>query len=74
MTKEEVRRRELLVKDDSLKLKEYSKVAKSSRLVQKKLIEELAEVDQFLTDWLTRRDQERKKLETKTQKRRTRKS
>ena len=62
MTKEEVEKRKLLVKEDGIKLKEYEKIGKSSRLIQKKLIEELNEVDEKLTEWLNSKDRERKEL------------
>ncbi|MAE59390.1 MAG: hypothetical protein CME69_10945 [Halobacteriovorax sp.] len=62
MTKEEVEKRKLMVQEDKKKLSEYTKVAKSDRLVAKKLIEELNEIDQKLTDWRKKKDQEKDKL------------
>ena len=52
MTKDEVERRKLLVKEDKASFKKYEKVAKSKRLVKKKLIEELNEVKEDLNKWL----------------------
>ncbi len=62
MTKDEVDKRKLLAKEDSAKLVEYQKVAKSDRLVRKKLIEELEDIEERLEDWARRRDKERKEL------------
>ncbi|MAF78828.1 MAG: hypothetical protein CME60_11745 [Halobacteriovoraceae bacterium] len=63
MTKEEVEKRKLLVKEDSVKLKEFQKIAKSDKLVRTKLIEELEEVKTKLSTWL--RDQAKIKKELK---------
>jgi DNA gyrase subunit A len=63
MTKEEVEKRKLLVKEDSIKLKEFEKIAKSDKLISIKLIEELEEVKTKLSNWL--RDQARIKKELK---------
>lgn len=75
MTKEEVARRKLMVKDDSAKLKEFQKIAKSDKLVRKKLVEELTDVKQQLNDWLKDRAREKKdllkKLQKKTAKKKT---
>src|SRR5690606_18584559 len=62
MTKEEVAKRQLLVKDESAMLKEFQKIAKSMVLVQKKLIEELREVEVKLNDWLKNKANEKAKL------------
>ncbi len=62
MTKEEVEKRKLMITEDKKKLLEYTKVAKSDRLVAKKLIEELQEVDDNLTAWRKQKDQEKEKL------------
>jgi len=59
MTKEEVERRKLMVAEDTRKLSEYKKVAASSKMIASKLIEELQDVDQKLSDWLKKRDAER---------------
>lgn len=56
MTKDEVAKRALLIKEDKIKLKEYTKIAKSPRLVKKKLIEELTDVGQKLTEIVRKKD------------------
>lgn len=75
MTKEEVAKRQLLVKEDTAKLKEFQKIAKSNALIQKKLIEELREVGEELNKWMKERDTERKallkRLEKQTKKKAT---
>ncbi len=68
MTKEEVERRKLLVKEDAAKLKEYEKVAKSDRSIRRKLTEELREVGAKLTDWIKNKDKERKELRKRLEK------
>lgn len=68
MTKEEVEKRKLLVKDDSSKLKEFEKIAKSDKLVRLKLVEELEEVKVRLNDWLRDRLKEKKELQRKLEK------
>jgi len=60
MTKEEVEKRELLIKEESKLLKEYQKIAKSDSLVQDKLIEELNFVDEELTKIMTDKEKEKK--------------
>lgn len=62
MTKDEVEKRKLLVKEEQKKLEEYTKIAKSPKLVAKKLIEELNDVDTKLSDLLKKKDQEKQKL------------
>ncbi len=69
MTKDEVGKRKLLVEEESEKLKEYFKISKSDTLVQKKLVEELNEIDVQIDDWLIRKEQEAKKLKSKGEKR-----
>ncbi|MEC7275951.1 MAG: DNA gyrase subunit A [Bdellovibrionota bacterium] len=68
MTKEEVEKRKLMVKDDSAKLKEFQKVAKSDKLIRAKLVEELKEVRVKLSDWLKAQAKEKKELQKKLQK------
>lgn len=68
MTKEEVNKRVLLVKEDSKKLKEFQKVANSKSLIKKKLIEELKQVNEKLTDWMKIKDTKRKNLYKKMEK------
>lgn len=71
MTKEEVARRKLMVKDDTAKLKEFQKIAKSDKLIRKKLVEELTDVKNQLNDWLKDRAKEKKDLQKKLQKKTT---
>lgn len=73
MTKEEVEKRQLMVKDDTASMKEFDKIAKSASLIQKKLIEELKEVDEKLTKWIKERDQEKLTLQKKIEKENNRK-
>jgi DNA gyrase subunit A len=73
MTKEEVEKRQLMVKDDTASLKEFDKIAKSKSLVEKKLIEELREVDDRLTAWLKQKDAEKTNLQKKIEKETTKK-
>ncbi|MBT6326702.1 MAG: hypothetical protein HOJ35_12085 [Bdellovibrionales bacterium] len=68
MTKDEVNKRKLLVKDEQIKLKEYTKVASSPRLIKKKLILELEEINQKINDWLLEKRKERTKLRKKVAK------
>jgi len=68
MTKEEVAKRELLVKSDTAKLKEFQKIASSPKLVRSKLVDELKEVDEFLTEWLKNKDREQANLYKKLEK------
>ncbi|EQC46273.1 DNA gyrase subunit A [Bacteriovorax sp. Seq25_V] len=68
MTKEEVEKRQLLIKEDTAKLKEYTKIAQSKKLIEKKLIEELEDVSEKLTAWRAAKDKEREKLIKKIEK------
>ncbi len=68
MTKEEVEKRALMVKDDTASLKEFDKIAKSKSLVEKKLIEELRDVDEKLSNWLKQKDSEKLNLQKKIEK------
>ena len=76
MTKEEVEKRQAMLKEDKANLREYTKIAKSATLVKKKLVEEIEDVDRFLDNWLTERNKEKealyKKLSTKSRKSSTR--
>lgn len=56
MTKEEVKKRMAMIREDKKKLAEYTKIAKSPRLVKKKLLEELEEVKEKLTAWMVTTD------------------
>lgn len=68
MTKEEVEKRQLMVKDDTKSMADYDKVAKSKNLVVKKLIEELREVDEKLSAWMKQKDSEKANLQKKIEK------
>lgn len=68
MTKEEVEKRALMVKDDTASMKEFDRIAKSKSLVEKKLIEELRDVDQKLTAWIKQKDAEKANLQKKIEK------
>ena len=69
MTKEEVQKRQIMLKEDRANLKEYTKIAKSPALVKKKLVEELEDVDNFLNAWLLARKKEKNALHKKSRKR-----
>ncbi|NOT77677.1 MAG: hypothetical protein HOP07_01595 [Bacteriovoracaceae bacterium] len=73
MTKEEVEKRMLMVKDDTKSLAEFDKIAKSKSLVEKKLIEELRDVDEKLTAWMKQKDAEKTNLQKKIEKETTKK-
>jgi DNA gyrase subunit A len=68
MTKEEVEKRQLMVKDDSVSLKEFDRIAKSKAMIEKKLIEELREVEDKITAWVKMKDQEKIQLQKKIEK------
>jgi DNA gyrase subunit A len=68
MTKEEVSKRALMIKEDSKKLKEFQKIAGSKTLIKKKLVEELTEVNAKLTDWMKLKDAKRRELYKKLDK------
>ena len=60
MTKEEVEKRKAMIKTDKKDLLEYEKIAKSKARVTKKLIEELQEVEEKLTQWHQRKQKTKK--------------
>ncbi len=68
MTKEEVEKRSLLVKDETALMKEYDIIAKSPKMIQKKLIEELDEVNEKLSKWMKDKDQEKALLQKRIEK------
>lgn len=59
-TKEEVQKRQLLLKEENKKLKEYQKIYKSSRLIKTKLIEELTDLDEKLNKFLRDKNTQKK--------------
>jgi DNA gyrase subunit A len=68
MTKEEVAKRTLMIKDDSTALKEFKRIAKSMELIKGKLVEELNEVKIRLTEIMDQKDKEKKRVLTKIDK------
>jgi DNA gyrase subunit A len=58
MTKDEVLKRALMIKEDSPKIKEFEGIIKSKKKIQDKLFEELIEVKEVLSNFL--RDKNRK--------------
>ena len=62
MTKDEVAKRKLMVKEDTARLKECRKIVRSQALVKEKLVEELQDVKEQLSDLFSARDKEREKL------------
>ena len=62
MTKEEVQKRALMVEEDKVKLKRYTKIFNSPSLVKKKLIEELTDVREKMDDLFKKREEEKKKI------------
>ena len=62
MTKDEVSKRALMVKDDKAALKECEKIVKSHTRIKKKLIEELQEVRTHLDQWQKSHDKEQEKV------------
>jgi DNA gyrase subunit A len=62
MTKEEVRKRQLMIEDDTKKLKDYKSVAASDAKIRDKLLEELADVDQKLTDIMKKKEEDKRKV------------
>ena len=68
MTKEEVEKRQLMIKDDTAKIKEYEKIFKSPALIKKKLIAELNETGDKLEDIMRKKDDAKRKVYKKIQK------
>jgi DNA gyrase subunit A len=64
MTKEEVEKRNLYIKEDKEKLIEYKKILGSPSLIKKKLIEELNDVDKKLEEIMAEKEKEKKKSAT----------
>ncbi len=74
MTKDEVGKRELMVKDDTKRLRECRKISKSQALVKEKVIEELLDVKEKLTDLFVKREKERAASRKKVSKKVTKKT
>ena len=62
MTKEEVEKRRLLVEEETKLLAKYQKIAKSPKLVQTELINELNDVSEKLSNWQKKKKAESDKL------------
>lgn len=66
MTKEEVNKRELLIKDETKELKDFQAILASPAKIKKKLIEELGDVSKKLDEIVKQKDEEKKKAYKKT--------
>lgn len=73
MTKEEVSKRQLLIKDETKELASFKSIVKSPAKIKKKLIEELNDVGKKLDEIIKQKDDEKKKAFKKTSKRKTKK-
>lgn len=61
MTKEEVEKRQLLIKEETSALNEFRKILKSPELLKKKLIDELEETGKKLTAIMSEKEAEKKR-------------
>jgi DNA gyrase subunit A len=61
MTKEEVEKRQLLIKEESIALNEFKKILKSPEMIKKKLIEELEETGKKLSAIMSEKEAEKKR-------------
>jgi len=68
MTKEEVEKRQLLIKEETTALNDFKKVLKSPELLKKKLIEELLDVSKKLTQIMDDKEKDKKKVFAKAAK------
>ena len=68
MTKEEVEKRLLLIKEETSALNEFRKILKSPEQIKKKLIEELEDVGKKLAAIMDEKEKEKKKNFSKTSK------
>lgn len=62
MTKEEVEKRLLMIKDDKVKLAEYQKILASPARIKKELISELNEVEEKLTKIMDEKERAKKQV------------
>jgi DNA gyrase subunit A len=69
MTKEEVSKRQLMIKEDSAKLREYKKIVKSDSLIRGKLVEELQDIKAKLSKIMDEKDKDKKRAYEKAAKR-----
>lgn len=68
MTKEEVEKRQLLIKEETSALNEFKKVLKSPEMIKKKLIEELNDVSKRLGAIMDEKEKEKKRAFSKAAK------
>jgi DNA gyrase subunit A len=68
MTKEEVAKRQLMIKDDKSKLSEYEKIVKSPAQIKKKLIQELTETGTKLSEIMDAKEKAKKQVYKKLSK------
>lgn len=61
MTKEEVEKRQLLIKDETKALAEFRAILKSPERIKQKLLEELKEVDEKLTAIMDEKEKDKKR-------------
>ncbi|MFP5492821.1 MAG: DNA gyrase subunit A [Bacteriovoracia bacterium] len=61
MTKEEVEKRQLLIKDETKALAEFRRILKSPELIKQKLIDELKDVDEKLSAIMEEKEKDKKK-------------
>ena len=61
MTKEEVEKRQLLIKDETKALAEFRRILKSPELIKQKLIDELKDVDEKLSAIMDEKEKDKKK-------------
>ncbi|MBC76977.1 MAG: hypothetical protein CME64_13270 [Halobacteriovoraceae bacterium] len=65
MTKEEVEKRQLMIKDDKAKIKEYEKIFKSPAMIKKKLIQELEETGAKLDEIMKKKEKAKQQVHKK---------
>jgi DNA gyrase subunit A len=68
MTKEEVEKRTLMIKEDKARIKEYEAILKSPAKIKKKLIEELDDVSKKLDTIMKSKEDAKKKVYKKLEK------
>lgn len=59
LTKEEVERRQLLVEEDTKKIKEYKKILASKSLIEEQLFNELSEVNEMMNAFLREKNKDK---------------
>lgn len=65
MTKEEVEKRQLLIKEETTALNEFRKILKSPEMIKKKLIAELEDVSKKLSAIMDEKEKEKKRVAAK---------